>query len=173
MAWLSQTGCARCGSATAGRADTTSGAKSAVQACDIDLEHGILHIAFNYMVTNGQKIRRDNKTNQERWNALDDVSVAFIREQLDAARAPLAPEGAADHDQRAAGRVREHGAGAGRRAPDVGQGRRRPVAGGVHRVFLAVAIRRRLYANPSRIQTATDRRNIGTPSRRNIHPTTL
>jgi integrase len=30
-----------------------------VQVCDIDLEHGILHIAFNYMVKNGQKIRED------------------------------------------------------------------------------------------------------------------
>ena len=35
------------------------------------------------------------------------------------------PAGAADYDQRAAGRVREHGAGAGRRAGDVSQGRRR------------------------------------------------
>jgi integrase len=67
----------------------------AVQVCDIDLEHGILHIAFIYMVKNGQKIRKDTKTNQERWNALDDVSVAFIREQLDTVRAPLAAIGLA------------------------------------------------------------------------------
>ncbi len=65
----------------------------AAQICDIDLDHGILHIAFNYMVKNGQKIRKDTKTHQERWNALDDVSVAFIREQLDAVRAALAAVG--------------------------------------------------------------------------------
>lgn len=65
----------------------------AVQVRDIDLEHGILHIGFNYVVKSGQKVRKDTKTHQERWNALDEASVAFIREHLDAVRSMLATVG--------------------------------------------------------------------------------
>ncbi len=65
----------------------------AVQIRDINLEHGILHVAFNYVVKGGQKVRKDTKTHQERWNALDDMSVAFIREHLDAVGATLATVG--------------------------------------------------------------------------------
>lgn len=65
----------------------------AVQVCDIDLEHGLLHVAFNYVVRSGQKVRKDTKTHQERWNALDDASVAFIREHLDTVGSALATVG--------------------------------------------------------------------------------
>lgn len=70
-----------------------------VQMRDIDLDHGILHIGFNYVVKNGQKIRKDTKTHQERWNALDQASVAFIREHLNAVGEALASVGLAlPHD---------------------------------------------------------------------------
>jgi DNA-binding transcriptional regulator YhcF (GntR family) len=56
----------------------------AVQVLDVDLEHRLLHIAFNYVVKNGQKLRKDTKTHQERYVAIDEASCAFIREQQDA-----------------------------------------------------------------------------------------
>jgi integrase len=65
----------------------------AVQICDLDLEHGSLHVAFNYVVKGGQKVRKDTKTHQDRWIALDEVSVAFIREHLDSVGAALAAVG--------------------------------------------------------------------------------
>jgi integrase len=65
----------------------------AVQVCDIDLEHGLLHVAFNYVVKGGQKVRKDTKTHQERWNALDEASVAFVREHLETAGSALAAVG--------------------------------------------------------------------------------
>jgi integrase len=54
----------------------------AVQVRDIDLEHKLLHIAFNYLVKSGQKVRKDTKTHQDRWIALDDTSCALIAEIL-------------------------------------------------------------------------------------------
>ena len=65
----------------------------AVQVCDLDLEHGLLHVAFNYVVKGGQKVRKDTKTHQDRWVALDEASIAFIREHLDAAASALATVG--------------------------------------------------------------------------------
>jgi len=65
----------------------------AVQVRDVDLEHGLLHIAFNYVVKNGQRIRKDTKTHQERYVAIDEASCAFIREQLDAVNRTLAAVG--------------------------------------------------------------------------------
>jgi hypothetical protein len=58
----------------------------AVQACDVDLEHGLLHLAFNYVVRDGQKVRKDTKTHQDRWVAIDEASVAFVREHLGVGR---------------------------------------------------------------------------------------
>lgn len=65
----------------------------AVQIREVDLDHGMLHLAFNYVVKGGQKVRKDTKTHQERWNALDEASVAFIREHLDTVRSALATVG--------------------------------------------------------------------------------
>jgi integrase len=64
-----------------------------VQVCDIDLEHALLHVAFSYVVRGGQKVRKDTKTHQDRWVAIDEASCAFIREQLDAVGAVLAAVG--------------------------------------------------------------------------------
>jgi integrase len=64
-----------------------------LQACDIDLNRGILHLAFNYLVKNGQRVRKDTKTHQDRYLAIDPVTCAMIREHLDAIRASLADFG--------------------------------------------------------------------------------
>jgi integrase len=65
----------------------------AVQVCDLDLGHELLHVAFNYVVKGGQKVRKDTKTHQDRRVALDEASVAFIREHLDTIRSALATVG--------------------------------------------------------------------------------
>ena len=65
----------------------------AVQVCDIDLDCGNLHIGFSYVVRGGQRIRKDTKTHQERFNAIDPDTCAFIREHLDAANAALTAVG--------------------------------------------------------------------------------
>lgn len=67
----------------------------AVQVCDIDLEHGLLHVAFNYVVRDGQKVRKDTKTHQDRWVAIDEASVAFVREHLGGVNTALAAIGLA------------------------------------------------------------------------------
>jgi integrase len=64
-----------------------------LQACDIDLKRGILHLAFNYLVKNGQRVRKDTKTHQDRYLAINPVTCAMIREHLDAIRASLADFG--------------------------------------------------------------------------------
>jgi integrase len=50
----------------------------AVQVCDIDLENGVLHVAFNYVVKGGKKVRKDTKTHQDRYIAIDPVTCAMI-----------------------------------------------------------------------------------------------
>jgi integrase len=65
----------------------------AIQLCDFDIEHGTVHVAFNYLVKGGQKVRKDTKTHQDRWIALDPVSCAFIREAIEAVDSRLASVG--------------------------------------------------------------------------------
>jgi integrase len=65
----------------------------AVQLCDFDLEYGTMHVAFNYLVKGGQKVRKDTKTHQDRWLALDPVSCAFIQEASQVIEARLATVG--------------------------------------------------------------------------------
>ena len=66
----------------------------AVQVRDVDLEHDVLRIAFSYMVRDGQKIRKDTKTHQDRNNALDDaITCALVRAHLDRLAAVLAAAG--------------------------------------------------------------------------------
>jgi hypothetical protein len=60
---------------------------------DLDLDRGILHIGFNYVLCGGQGIRKDTKTHQERFNAIDPEACAFIREYVDAAKTALGPVG--------------------------------------------------------------------------------
>jgi integrase len=65
----------------------------AVQVGDIDLENGVLHVAFNYVVKGGKKVRKDTKTHQDRYLAIDPVTCTLIREHLAAAGAALAGTG--------------------------------------------------------------------------------
>jgi integrase len=68
-------------------------ASYALQVCDVDLDKGILHIAFNYVVVDGCRVRKDTKTHQDRYLAIDPVTCAMIGEHLDAVRARLADVG--------------------------------------------------------------------------------
>jgi integrase len=56
-------------------------------------DNGILHIAFNYVVCNGRRVRKDTKTHQDRYLAIDPVACAMIREHLDTIRSRLAAVG--------------------------------------------------------------------------------
>ena len=48
----------------------------ALQVCDIDLDNGVLHIAYNYVVCDGHRVRKDTKTHQDRHLAIDPVTCA-------------------------------------------------------------------------------------------------
>ena len=65
----------------------------AVQLRDVDLENGVLHIAFNYVVKGGKKVRKDTKTHQDRYLAIDPVTCTLVREHVAAAEAALAGTG--------------------------------------------------------------------------------
>ncbi|HYB19162.1 MAG TPA: tyrosine-type recombinase/integrase [Streptosporangiaceae bacterium] len=70
----------------------------ALQVCDVDLDKGILHIAFNYVVVAGRRVRKDTKTHQDRYLAIDQVTCAMIGEHVDAVRASLADVGVELHE---------------------------------------------------------------------------
>jgi integrase len=61
--------------------------------CDIDLDRGLVHIAFNYVVRGGRRVRKDTKTHQDRWLAIDPDTCALIATYLDEIRAKLAAVG--------------------------------------------------------------------------------
>ena len=65
----------------------------ALQIRDIDLDRGLLHIAFNYVVRGGRRVRKDTKTHQERDLAIDPDTCALIGNHLDEIRAALAAVG--------------------------------------------------------------------------------
>ena len=65
----------------------------ALQVCDVDLDSGVLHIAFSYIVVDGRRVRKDTKTHQDRYLAIDPVTCAMIREHLNTIRAELAAVG--------------------------------------------------------------------------------
>src|SRR5208282_4140925 len=64
-----------------------------LQICDIDLDRGLVHVAFNYVVRGGQRIRKDTKTHQDRWLAIDPDTCALIATHLDQIRAELTAVG--------------------------------------------------------------------------------
>ena len=65
----------------------------ALQVCDVDLGNGVLHIAFNYVVVDGRRVRKDTKTYQDRYLAIDPVTCGMIREHLGMTRTDLAAVG--------------------------------------------------------------------------------
>jgi integrase len=52
-----------------------------LQWADIDLDSGIVHIAYSYFVRSGQRVRKDTKTHQDRHLAIDPVTAAMIAVQ--------------------------------------------------------------------------------------------
>jgi integrase len=64
-----------------------------LQLRDIDLNRGLVHVAFNYVVRGGQRVRKDTRTHQDRWLAIDPDTCALIATYLDEIRAELAAVG--------------------------------------------------------------------------------
>jgi integrase len=48
----------------------------AVQVRDVDPENRVLHVAFNYVVKGGKKVRKDTKTHQDSHWCLSDAVAA-------------------------------------------------------------------------------------------------
>ena len=69
-----------------------------LQLCDIDLDRGVVHVAFNWVVRGGQRVRKDTKTHQDRWLAIDPEICALIVSYLDETRVALAAVGVELHD---------------------------------------------------------------------------
>jgi integrase len=70
----------------------------ALQVCDVDLDKGIVHIASSYVVVGGRRVRKDTKTHQDRYLAIDQVTCAMIGEHLNVVRARLADVGVELHE---------------------------------------------------------------------------
>ena len=64
-----------------------------LQIRDVDLERALVHIAFNYVVRGGRRVRKDTKTHQDRWLAIDPITCALIASYLAKIRAELAAVG--------------------------------------------------------------------------------
>ena len=62
----------------------------AIQLCDVDLDNGLIHVAFNYVVRDGHRVRKDTKTHQDRWIAVNPDTCVLIREYLFGLRTQLA-----------------------------------------------------------------------------------
>jgi hypothetical protein len=52
-----------------------------------------VHVAFNYVVRGGQRVRKDTKTHQDRWLAIDPDTCALIANYLEEIRDALAAVG--------------------------------------------------------------------------------
>ena len=46
-------------------------------------DRGLVHVAFNYVVRGGQRVRKDTKTHQDRWLAIDPDTCALVATYLD------------------------------------------------------------------------------------------
>jgi integrase len=64
-----------------------------LQIRHVDLDRGLVHVAFNYVVRAGQRIRKDTKTHQDRWLAIDPVTCALIASYVVEIKAELAAIG--------------------------------------------------------------------------------
>ena len=64
-----------------------------LQIRDIDLDQGLIHVAFNYVVKGGKKIRKDTKTHQDRWLAIDPDTCALIASYVQEVQAALTAVG--------------------------------------------------------------------------------
>jgi len=64
-----------------------------LQIRDIDLDRGLVHVASNYVVRAGQRVRKDTKTHQDRWLAIDPGTCALIADYRGEIRAEPAAVG--------------------------------------------------------------------------------
>ena len=64
-----------------------------LQIRDVDLDRALVHVAFNYVVRGGQRVRKDTKAHQDRWLAIDPVTCALIESYLAEIKAELAAVG--------------------------------------------------------------------------------
>ena len=69
-----------------------------LQIRDVDLDRALVHVAFNYVVRGGRRVRKDTKTHQDRWLAIDPVTCALIVSYLAEIKAELAAVGAGLRD---------------------------------------------------------------------------
>ena len=65
----------------------------AVQIRDVDLDAAVLHVAYNYVVKGGKKVRKDTKTHQDRYLAIDPVTCTLVQEHIAAAEGALTGTG--------------------------------------------------------------------------------
>jgi integrase len=64
-----------------------------LQWAGIDLDTGVVHVAYSYAVRGGYKTRKDTKTHQARHLAIDPVTVAVLGERKRQVQDPLASVG--------------------------------------------------------------------------------
>jgi integrase len=64
-----------------------------LQIRDVDLDRALVHVGFNYVVRGGRRVRKDTKTHQDRWLAIDPVTCALIVSYLAEVKAELAAVG--------------------------------------------------------------------------------
>jgi integrase len=64
-----------------------------LQIREVDLYRALMHIGFNYVVRGGRRVRKDTKTHQDRWLAIDPVTCALIVSYLAEIKAELAAVG--------------------------------------------------------------------------------
>ncbi len=64
-----------------------------LQWADIDLDAGVVHVAFSYFVRSGQKVRKDTKTHQDRHLAIDPVTVSVLTDRKQQVQALLSEVG--------------------------------------------------------------------------------
>jgi integrase len=72
---------------------TWRGELCGLQWADIDLDAGVVHVAYSYAVRGGYKMRKDTKTHQDRHLAIDPVTVAVLGERKRQVQHPLASVG--------------------------------------------------------------------------------
>ena len=65
----------------------------ALQWEDLDLDRSVVHVAFSYLVVPGVKVRKDTKTHQDRYLAIDEVTTALLAERRKLAAEQLAGVG--------------------------------------------------------------------------------
>ena len=64
-----------------------------LQIRDVDLDRALVHVAFNYVVRGGRRVRKDTKTHQDRWLAIDPDTCALVSNYLNEIRIELAAVG--------------------------------------------------------------------------------